>query len=313
MPAEATGTDPVEPLVPGPASRLANFGSGPSAAAAGTAIRESCSLRDLFAVIQSLAHVLREVSAELADRGLALQARSRELQHRVHALRKRHVGLRAGRLAQGWPSRFLARAVRFLAESSGFRPSVRFPGRVVRPRSRPGPAPDPDAVTPSSPWWATGNRNARRTPPILPRYLSADPGETEVPLLGGDMTEGVVRVGRTVRRPVRPHTPAVHALLRHLEAVGFDGAPRVLGIDGRNREVLTYLPGFTGRRSLPDLHRRRFHSRGPGRTAAALSPGGDRLQTAAGGAVGRRADPIRRRPRGHHLPLRREPGERHLP
>jgi Phosphotransferase enzyme family len=88
---------------------------------------------------------------------------------------------------------------------------------------------------------------------VLSRYLSADPGETEVPLLGGDLTEGVVRVGRTVRRPVRPHTPAVHALLRHLEAVGFDGAPRLLGIDGRNREVLTYLPGFTARRSLPDL------------------------------------------------------------
>jgi hypothetical protein len=87
---------------------------------------------------------------------------------------------------------------------------------------------------------------------VLSRYLGADPEETEVPLLGGDMTEGIVRVGRTVRRPVRPHTPAVHALLRHLEAAGFDGAPRVLGIDGRNREVLTYLPGFTGKCSLPD-------------------------------------------------------------
>ena len=65
------------------------------------------------------------------------------------------------------------------------------------------------------------------------------------------MTEGVVRVGRTVRRPVRPHTAAVHALLRHLEAAGFDGAPRVLGIDAKNREVLTYLPGVVTRRPLP--------------------------------------------------------------
>ncbi|HWL36743.1 MAG TPA: aminoglycoside phosphotransferase family protein [Frankiaceae bacterium] len=53
----------------------------------------------------------------------------------------------------------------------------------------------------------------------------------------------VVRVGDTVRRPVGPHTPAVHAFLRHLERTGFAGAPRVLGFDEQGREVLTYLPG----------------------------------------------------------------------
>lgn len=68
----------------------------------------------------------------------------------------------------------------------------------------------------------------------------------EVPLQGGDVTDGVVRVGDTVRRPASPATPAVHALLRHLEAAGFEGAPRVLGIDGLGREVLSYLPGATG-------------------------------------------------------------------
>ena len=77
------------------------------------------------------------------------------------------------------------------------------------------------------------------------------PSHLEVPLLGGDLTDGVVRVGRTVRRPAAPHTPAVHALLRHLEAVGFEGAPRVLGIDAQNREVLTYLPGEVPLRPLP--------------------------------------------------------------
>jgi Phosphotransferase enzyme family len=65
----------------------------------------------------------------------------------------------------------------------------------------------------------------------------------EVPLLGGSMTAGVVRVGDTVRRPVGPWTRAVHSLLRYLEDVGFEGAPRVLGIDQRGREVLTFLPG----------------------------------------------------------------------
>lgn len=71
----------------------------------------------------------------------------------------------------------------------------------------------------------------------------------EIPLQGGDVTDGVVRVGDTVRRPVGPFTPAVHALLRHLEAAGFDGAPRVMGVDELGREVLTYLPGTTGLRA----------------------------------------------------------------
>jgi aminoglycoside phosphotransferase (APT) family kinase protein len=65
----------------------------------------------------------------------------------------------------------------------------------------------------------------------------------EEPLAGGWLTAGVVRVGDTVRRPTGPHTPAVHALLRHLEAVSFDGAPPLLGIDDEGREVLGYVPG----------------------------------------------------------------------
>lgn len=74
--------------------------------------------------------------------------------------------------------------------------------------------------------------------------------QPEVALLGGEVTEGVVRVGDTVRRPVRPFTPAVHALLRHLEAAGFAGAPRVLGIDEQGREILSYLPGTAAMRPL---------------------------------------------------------------
>ncbi len=65
----------------------------------------------------------------------------------------------------------------------------------------------------------------------------------EEPLSGGNVSAGVVRVGDTVRRPTGPWTPAVHAFLRHLEAAGFDGAPRVLGIDERGREILEYIPG----------------------------------------------------------------------
>ncbi|HEX2295101.1 MAG TPA: phosphotransferase [Actinomycetota bacterium] len=62
-------------------------------------------------------------------------------------------------------------------------------------------------------------------------------------LTGGNTHEAVVRVGDTVRRPAGPWTPGVHALLRHLEAAGFDGAPRVLGVDELGREVLTFVEG----------------------------------------------------------------------
>jgi Ser/Thr protein kinase RdoA (MazF antagonist) len=63
-------------------------------------------------------------------------------------------------------------------------------------------------------------------------------------LAGGTMNAGgVVRVGDTVRRPVGAHSPAVHALLEHLERVGFEGAPRFLGMDERGREVLTFIEG----------------------------------------------------------------------
>jgi GNAT superfamily N-acetyltransferase len=62
-------------------------------------------------------------------------------------------------------------------------------------------------------------------------------------LAGGLGNEGrVVRVGDTVRRPAGPWTPAIHRLLRHLEAVGFAGAPRVIGLDG-DVEILSFLPG----------------------------------------------------------------------
>ena len=53
----------------------------------------------------------------------------------------------------------------------------------------------------------------------------------EVPLAGGRQTPGVVRVGRTVRRPMGPNAPFVHNLLRYFEAAGFDGAPRLLGVE----------------------------------------------------------------------------------
>ncbi|MFF1875688.1 phosphotransferase [Kitasatospora herbaricolor] len=73
----------------------------------------------------------------------------------------------------------------------------------------------------------------------------------EVPLLGGDVTEGVVRVGDTVRRPVSESSDRVRRVLEHLDAVGFDGAPRFLGVDDSDRDVLTFVEGEVAGRPWP--------------------------------------------------------------
>lgn len=68
------------------------------------------------------------------------------------------------------------------------------------------------------------------------------PDDVDVPLPAGRMTAGITRRGTSVLRPVGPWSGSVHEYLRHLEAAGFAGAPRVLGVrDGR--EELTYLDG----------------------------------------------------------------------
>ncbi|PSJ60405.1 phosphotransferase [Pseudaminobacter soli (ex Li et al. 2025)] len=67
--------------------------------------------------------------------------------------------------------------------------------------------------------------------------------EEEISLAGGRITSGVVRLGDTVRRPIRGDPTCAHGLLTHLEEQGFDGSPRLLGIDEQNREIMTYLPG----------------------------------------------------------------------
>ena len=66
----------------------------------------------------------------------------------------------------------------------------------------------------------------------------------EEQLSGGNTHAEIVRVGATVRRPAGPWTPAVHALLRHLEQRGYPHAPRVLGFDERGRESLSFIEGI---------------------------------------------------------------------
>ena len=77
----------------------------------------------------------------------------------------------------------------------------------------------------------------------MPYEEPTEQGDAEEQLPRGDVTEGVVRVGSTVRRPVQPQSSAVADYLQHLEAVGFSRAPLFLGRDRAGRDVLDYLEG----------------------------------------------------------------------
>ncbi|MCY6380609.1 aminoglycoside phosphotransferase family protein [Hoeflea prorocentri] len=68
---------------------------------------------------------------------------------------------------------------------------------------------------------------------------------SEIPMTGGNTNRCVVKVGDTVRRAMTPASPTIHKLLQHLELSGFSACPRFLGIDGHNREILTFIEGET--------------------------------------------------------------------
>jgi hypothetical protein len=55
----------------------------------------------------------------------------------------------------------------------------------------------------------------------------------------------VVRVGETVRRPAQHSTELMRDVLLHLERMGFDAAPRWLGIDEQGCTILTWIDGQT--------------------------------------------------------------------
>ena len=55
---------------------------------------------------------------------------------------------------------------------------------------------------------------------------STEPAPDDVEVLeGGNVAESVLRVGATVRKPWSPSSPAVTALLRHLNRHGYPAAP----------------------------------------------------------------------------------------
>jgi hypothetical protein len=67
----------------------------------------------------------------------------------------------------------------------------------------------------------------------------------EIPLLGGQLTPGIVRVGNTVHRPPKSNAAFVHELLLTKKSRSFSFAPRFLGMDEQGREILSYLEGHT--------------------------------------------------------------------
>ncbi|WP_026907412.1 phosphotransferase [Paucisalibacillus globulus] len=69
--------------------------------------------------------------------------------------------------------------------------------------------------------------------------------EKEETLTGGNVSN-VYCLGDTVRRELKPVSVQVHKLLQHLESKGFDYAPKFLGVDEKNREILSFIEGEAG-------------------------------------------------------------------
>ena len=67
--------------------------------------------------------------------------------------------------------------------------------------------------------------------------------EPEIPLTGGRITEGVVRRGKYICRPVCANGGFVHKVLCFLEEKGIAAAPRFHGIDDHGREILDFIEG----------------------------------------------------------------------
>lgn len=65
-----------------------------------------------------------------------------------------------------------------------------------------------------------------------------------VPLTGGRLTQGVVRIGDTVRRKASASSAVTATLLQLLERHGYAGAPRYLGQDEEGRDILTFVEGW---------------------------------------------------------------------
>lgn len=81
---------------------------------------------------------------------------------------------------------------------------------------------------------------------IVPKFWrEIELNENEELLTGGNVSN-VYRLGDTVRRGLKPDSVKIHTLLQHLENQGFEYAPKFLGIDEKDREILSFIEGTTG-------------------------------------------------------------------
>ena len=82
--------------------------------------------------------------------------------------------------------------------------------------------------------------------------------EMEIPLAGGRITDGVVRLADTVRRPAKESSRRIQSALHALRLAGFYRAPEFLGFDEKNREILSfiegYVPGDLGENSVEQFY-----------------------------------------------------------
>jgi hypothetical protein len=74
--------------------------------------------------------------------------------------------------------------------------------------------------------------------------MNSQYGKEEI--LSGGNVSNVYRLGDTVRRDLKDESFEIHKVLKHLESKGFSNAPKFLGIDDRNREILSFIEGEAG-------------------------------------------------------------------
>ncbi len=76
------------------------------------------------------------------------------------------------------------------------------------------------------------------------RFGQAGCMSDEEVLPGGVANAGaVLKVGDEVARPSNEHSETIHALLRHVRSMGFEGVPTPLRVGTDGREWLSYVPG----------------------------------------------------------------------
>ena len=75
--------------------------------------------------------------------------------------------------------------------------------------------------------------------------------EDEQKLEGGNVAAQVVKVGKTVRKPVTVSTPSVTAFLGFLHNEGYPACPQHYGIDQQGRQSLEFVPGLMANAGSP--------------------------------------------------------------